>query len=646
MKEGLRNLTAAQKRLLLVISSGGLIAAGWVAGNLFDRDNLSFWLMAAAAVLAGADIVVRAVRSLLKKHISIELLVTIAAVGALFLGEVWESAVVTFLFVFGAYLEARTLSRTRQVIGSLLDLAPIIAIVIRNGRQVEVSPGEVGVGEIVLVKPGGKIPVDGDVIEGSSPVDESAITGEPMPEEKVPGLKVFAGTINGFGLLRLKVTGTGADTTLARIIRRVEEAQDDKAPAQRFIERFARWYTPSIIVLSITFYLFTRNLDLALTMLVIACPGALVISTPVSVVAGIGKAAKLGILIKGGEYLENAGKISAVAFDKTGTLTEGKPRVTDVIALQPAPVLAAVGKDYLVLNEPKSSSRWSIEQQEVLYWAIAAEAGSEHPLARAIAAEASNIPGFEAGTVSVDGFTAEVGKGIRSVHLQRQVRVGSPEWLKTEELYLPEEIGVQVEDLKGMGRTVVLAAVDDTVVGVIGISDPIREESREMVKRLKDSGIKKIVMLTGDDRLTAEVIAHEAGIDDVRAGLLPEDKLTAIKQLQEEGHIVAMLGDGINDAPALAAADISIAMGAAGSGIAIETAGIALMADDLFKVPEAVRLSRATLRNIHQNVAVALVTVTALILGVLLGRVHMSGGMLIHEASVMLVIINGMRLLK
>lgn len=646
MKEGLRNLTAAQKRLLLVISSGGLIAAGWVAGNLFDRDNLSFWLMAAAAVLAGADIVVRAVRSLLKKHISIELLVTIAAVGALFLGEVWESAVVTFLFVFGAYLEARTLSRTRQVIGSLLDLAPIIAIVIRNGRQVEVSPGEVGVGEIVLVKPGGKIPVDGDVIEGSSPVDESAITGEPMPEEKVPGLKVFAGTINGFGLLRLKVTGTGADTTLARIIRRVEEAQDDKAPAQRFIERFARWYTPSIIVLSITFYLFTRNLDLALTMLVIACPGALVISTPVSVVAGIGKAAKLGILIKGGEYLENAGKISAVAFDKTGTLTEGKPRVTDVIALQPAPVLAAVGKDYLVLNEPKSSSRWSIEQQEVLYWAIAAEAGSEHPLARAIAAEASNIPGFEAGTVSVEGFTAEVGKGIRSVHLQRQVRVGSPEWLKTEELYLPEEIGVQVEDLKGMGRTVVLAAVDDTVVGVIGISDPIREESREMVKRLKDSGIKKIVMLTGDDRLTAEVIAHEAGIDDVRAGLLPEDKLTAIKQLQEEGHIVAMLGDGINDAPALAAADISIAMGAAGSGIAIETAGIALMADDLFKVPEAVRLSRATLRNIHQNVAVALVTVTALIVGVLLGRVHMSGGMLIHEASVMLVIINGMRLLK
>ncbi|RPI78269.1 MAG: cation-translocating P-type ATPase, partial [Chloroflexi bacterium] len=366
MKERLQTLSPTQKRLLLVISSGSLIAAGWAVGNLFDRENLSFWLMAAAAALAGADIGIRAVRLLLKKHISIELLVTIAAVGALFLGEVWESAVVTFLFVFGAYLEARTLSRTRQVIASLLDLAPITAIVLRHGRQMEVSPGEVGVGEIVLVKPGGKIPVDGDVIEGSSPVNESAITGEPMPEEKGPGSKVFAGTINGFGLLKLKVTGTGMDTTLARIIRRVEEAQDDKAPAQRFIEHFARWYTPSIIVLSIALFLFTRDLDLALTMLVIACPGALVISTPVSVVAGIGKAARSGILIIGGEYLENAGKISAVAFDKPGTLTAGQPRVTEVIALQLAPVLSMVGNANPAWKESNSGNRWSTDQQETL----------------------------------------------------------------------------------------------------------------------------------------------------------------------------------------------------------------------------------------------------------------------------------------
>ncbi|RPI81205.1 MAG: cation-translocating P-type ATPase, partial [Chloroflexi bacterium] len=320
--------------------------------------------------------------------------------------------------------------------------------------------------------------------------------------------------------------------------------------------------------------------------------------------------------------------------------------VTEVIALQLAPVLSMVGNANPAWKESNSGNRWSTDQQETLYWAIAAEAGSEHPLARAITAEASKIPGFEAGITSVEGFTAEVGKGIRAVHQDRLVRVGSPEWLNEEGLHLPEEISVQVNDLKKIGRTVVVAAVDDTAIGIIGISDPIRQESREMVRRLKESGIKKIVMLTGDDQLTAAAVAHDAGIEDVRAGLLPEDKLSAIRQLQAEGHTVAMLGDGINDAPALAAADISIAMGAAGSGIAIETASIALMADDLFKVPEAVRLSKATLRNIHQNVAVALVTVTALILGVLLGRVHMSGGMLIHEASVMLVIINGMRLLK
>lgn len=640
------SLSASQKKLLLVVISGSLIAAGWAVEKFAGSDTISFWLMTAAALLAGGDIATRAVRLAFRKHVSIELLVTIAAVGALFLGEVWESAVVTFLFVLGAYLEARTLSRTRQVIGSLLDLAPITAVVLREGRQIEVSPAEVYVGETVLVKPGEKIPVDGEVIEGSSHVDESAITGEPMPEEKTPGSKVFAGTINGFGLLKIAVTGAGADTTLARIIRRVEEAQDDKAPAQRFIERFARWYTPAIIALSIGLFAFTRDLDLALTMLVIACPGALVISTPVSVVAGIGKAAKLGILIKGGEYLENAGKISVVAFDKTGTLTIGKPRVTEVLSLQSVPALSGVGDSFPAPVEAIPGSRWTIEQTEVLYWAVAAESGSEHPLASAITAEAPFIPGFESGIPSVDEFEAEVGKGVRAVHLDRRVRVGSLGWLAEEGVHLSDETAGKVDELKRNGRTVVVVTVDDTALGIIGISDPIRDESREMVGRLRQSGIKKIVMLTGDDTLTAEAVAREAGIDDVRAGLLPEDKMNAIRQLQGEGHKVAMLGDGINDAPALAAADISIAMGAAGSGIAIETAGIALMADDLFKVPEAIRLSRKTLRNIHQNVAVALLTVSALILGVLLGKVHMSGGMLIHEASVMLVIINGMRLLR
>src|SRR5512138_38715 len=320
-----------QRRKILAVTSGILIAVAFGADYFFGWRVVYNAAMIAAAVIAGWDIGVRAIVSLRNRHVSIELLVTIATLGALWIGEYWEAAAVTFLFIFGAYLEARTLSQTRKVLSGLLDLAPTTAVVVRAGKQVEVLPHEVAPDEIVLVKPGTKIPVDGEVTNGRSAVDESAITGEPLPEEKIVGSRVFAGTVNQSGLLNIRATGVGADTTLARIIQRVETAQDEKAPTQRFIERFAKWYTPFIIVLSLTTYLLSRDIELALTLLVIGCPGALVISTPVSVVAGIGRAAKSGILIKGGEYLENAGKISALALDKTGTLTQGKPRLTDVL---------------------------------------------------------------------------------------------------------------------------------------------------------------------------------------------------------------------------------------------------------------------------------------------------------------------------
>jgi Cd2+/Zn2+-exporting ATPase len=314
-----------QRRQLLTAVSGLLIILALTSNYLLNQANWHNGLMTGAALIAGFDIAQRAWRSLRQRHISIELLVTIAAAGALVIGEYWEAAAVTFLFLFGAYLEARTLGQTRQVLQRLLELAPTTAIVLRNDRQLEVMPYEVVLGETVLIKPGAKIPVDGDVIDGRSAVDESAITGESMPVEKGAGTVVYAGTVNQAGLLKVKAIGVGSDTTLARIIRRVEEAQEEKAPTQRFIERFARWYTPFIILLSGAAYLITRELELALTLLVIGCPGALVISTPVSIVAGIGRAAKRGILIKGGEYLENAGKISALALDKTGTLTVGQP---------------------------------------------------------------------------------------------------------------------------------------------------------------------------------------------------------------------------------------------------------------------------------------------------------------------------------
>ena len=622
-------------------ASGGLIIAGLAARYIFGLTAFHNGLMAAAAILAGTDIAVRAWNSLRNRHISIELLVTIATVGALAIGEYWEAAAVTFLFVFGAFLEARTLSHTRKVLGELLDLAPVTAIVLRNGQQVEVSPGEVALDETVLIKPGSRIPVDGEVISGASVVDESSITGEPIPEEKSGGSQVFAGTINLEGMLQVRATGVGADTTLARIIARVEEAQEEKAPTQRFIERFSRWYTPAIILLSVIVYGLTRDIDLALTLLVISCPGALVISTPVSIITGIGQAARRGILIKGGEYLENAGRISAVALDKTGTITIGKPRLTDILVFQPerapAGILTGAPGEFIA-----NAGRWNTDQAEVLYWAGIAESNSEHPLARAIYQEARNN-----GDLPVpETFETITGKGIQARSGGRTITIGTEIWFEEQTITVQPDVEKALSELREDGKTAVLAAVDQQLIGVLGISDPIRETTAEMVTNLTKNGIREIVMLTGDDEKTARAIARQAGIDNFQANLLPEGKLEAIRHLQAKGHTVAMIGDGINDTPALAAADIGIAMGAAGTGMAIETADVALMADDLLKVPEAIRISKATLHNIRQNVIIALITVGALLTGVLLGEVHMAGGMLVHQVSVLVVIFNGMRLLR
>jgi Cd2+/Zn2+-exporting ATPase len=624
-----------------MVASGTLIATAFAVDGLFGWRLGYNIMMIVAALLAGSDIAVRAWNSLRSRHISIELLVTIATAGALVIGEVWEAAAVTFLFIFGAYLEARTLSHTRQVLQSLLDLAPTTAIVWRDGKQVEVMPYEVVSARRSSLSLG-KLPVDGEVIEGRSAVDESMITGSRSRGKDIGSL-ARAGTVNQDGQLKVRATGVGVETTHARNVQRVEQAQEEKAPTQRFIEKFAKYYTPFIIGLSAVVFAISRDLDLSLTLLVIGCPGALVISTPISVVAGIGRAAKSGILIKGGEYLENAGKISVLALDKTGTLTEGKPRVTDIIALTPdrvsAKLAALVGGS---LETPGIwLGNWSAAQIDVLYWAALAEAGSEHPLARSILAEAESLREIPASN-SFETFT---GRGIYAIYDGNEVGVGTPTLMEQLEAEVPTEAREALNTLKSAGKTAVLVSLNGAVIGVLGIADTLRANAPGMIRKLNDQGLK-VVMLTGDDPRTAQAIAAEAGITDVRAGLLPEDKLDAIRELQAGGRVVAMVGDGINDAPALAAADIGIAMGAAGTDIAIETADIALMADDLMKIPQAIRLSKATLNNIRQNVVIALLTVTALLAGVLMREVHMAGGMLIHEASVLVVILNGMRLLR
>ncbi|CAM5597192.1 Cd2+/Zn2+-exporting ATPase [Aquamicrobium terrae] len=608
----------AQRRFWLTIGSGGLIAAGLLARYGFGMVEAWTALMVAAAFLAGSDIAIRAWRSLRVKHFSIELLVTVAAVGALVIGEVWESAAVTFLFMFGGWLEARTMGQTRGALKALLDAAPATATVLRDGDAVEIPAHMVGIGETVLVRAGQRIPVDGEVTEGAAAVSEAAITGEPMPAEKAPGSHVHAGTIAENGLLRIRATNVGADTTLARIIQRVEEAQEEKAPSQRMIERFAQWYTPSIIGLAVAAFAVTQDIRLALTLLVVGCPGALVISTPVSIVAGIGRAARSGILIKGGQHLESAGRIDTLALDKTGTLTEGKPQLASIVALG------------------------GVTETELLHLTATAEAGSTHPLGRPIV-EA----GRKQGPLSTpEALEEHAGMGLSARIDGRTIAAGNRRLMDTLGIALGQEGEAALDRLLSNGQTPILVARDGQLIGLLGMSDMAREGAAEAIARLRDIGIGRVVMLTGDQHGAAEAIAREVGIDEVHAGLMPEDKLELIRKMKADGAHVAMVGDGINDAPALAAADTSIAMGAAGSDVAIETADIALLKDDLGKIPEAMAISRATLGNMRQNLVIALVTVAGLLAGVFSGNVHMAGGMLVHQLSVLIVIANGMRLLR
>ena len=608
-------------RWTIPVLSGSLIIVALLLLQVFQDDTVGNIVMVAAAAVAGTRIVISAARALTAKIIGIDLLVSVAAIGAVIIGEYWEAAAVTFLFAIGHALETATLNKTRSALAALVAVAPDVAVVLRDGEQVEVSAAAVIMGETVLIKNGSKVPVDGEVIGGTGALDEASITGESMPVEKLIGDRVFAGTVSRGGFLQVHATGIGADTTLARIIHRVEDAQDAKAKTQVFMDRFSAWYTPAIMILALVVGVLTADVVLALTLLVIGCPGALVISIPVSIVAGIGRAAKDGILIKGGEFLETSAKITVVAVDKTGTLTMGRPRVTDVIVLG-----------------------HNMTREQVLTWAGRAEAGSEHPLARAIL-DAAVSKGL-----SVTGLPESTepfpGKGIAVTTAGHRILIGSLALLAQYDIADTVAAARVADQLAQSGRTPMIVAVDDVVAGVIGVADEVRPDAAQMVTNLHAVGVKRVIMLTGDAPLVANAIGAITGVDEIRASLLPEDKLEAVTQLQAEGNVVAMVGDGVNDAPALATADIGVAMGAAGSAVAVETADIALMGDNLLKLPEAISLARRTVNNMRQNIAIALITVSLLLLGVLLGGVTMSIGMLVHEASVLIVIVNAMRLLR
>jgi Cd2+/Zn2+-exporting ATPase len=582
-----------------------------------------------AATLFGARfVVVKAWFSARKLRPDMHLLMTVAVIGAIAIGEWFEAATVSFLFALSLSLESWSVGRARRAIAALLDLAPPTARVLRpGGSQESVPVAEVRLGTRFIVSAGERIPLDGRVTDGYSAVNQAPITGESIPSEKQPGSEVYAGTINGDGTLTIRAMKTAADTTLARIIHMVEEAHANRAPSEQWVERFARIYTPAVMALALLVFLmppivlgqaWDEWFYRALVLLVIACPCALVISTPVSIIASLAAAARAGVLVKGGSFIELPARLQAIAMDKTGTITKGEPEVVQVVPFG------------------------SHTEIELMVRAMALEAHSTHPLARAIRryAEARGIAPESATDVQ-----AQLGKGLIGTF------DGEPFWLGSHRYAVERgqdapEIRRQAEALEADGKTVIVIGNARHVCGLVAVADTVRPGVRDVIQRLHAAGIARIVMLTGDNRLTAEAIAHEAGIDEVHAELLPENKVKKLEEVIARYGRVAMVGDGVNDAPALARAHLGIAMGAIGSAAAIETADIALMTDDISKLPWLVVHSKRTLAIIRQNITFALATKAVFVVLTFAGLASMWAAIAADTGASLLVVLNGLRLLN
>jgi Cd2+/Zn2+-exporting ATPase len=616
------------RHAILAGASGILIVAAYTHSLIHEKtDILTYILYISAMVTGGWNTARKGLIAVRNLSLDMNFLMTIAVVGAAAIGEWHEGAMVVFLFSVANLLENYSMDRARRAVRALMQISPNRATILRGDELAVVDVESIGVGEVILIRPGEKIPMDGEVIKGNTHVNQAPITGESVPVKKEPGDEVYAGTLNERGAVEIRVTKLSKDNTLSRIIHMIEEAQAQKAPSQRFIDRFAKYYTPlviaaSLIVLCVPTVIFGQPfipwLYKSLVLLIIACPCALVISTPVAIVTALSKAAKSGVLIKGGAYLEAMGSLNAVALDKTGTLTQGIPRVVDIILID--------GKN----------------EKEILRVAASLESRSEHHLGKAIMEKSQKL---NVSYPVAESFQAITGKGATAIVDGQKFYIGNHR-LFEEMGFCKEMFDEELLKIEGTGQTVVMVGNEHTTLGVIVIADDIRETSKMALKRIKDAGIKKTVMLTGDNLWTAEAIAKKIDIDEVKAGLLPEDKVEAVRELIEKHGAIAMVGDGVNDAPALAAATVGIAMGATGTDAALETADVVLMADDLRKLPYAIKLSRKTLSVIRQNIILALGIKAVFLVAAVGGVATLWMAVFADMGASMIVIFNGLRLMK
>jgi Cd2+/Zn2+-exporting ATPase len=610
-------------QVLLTMISGCLIVTAFGGKYLLQQQVLYESCLFIASIIGGLPIAIQAYQAAKVKVISIDLLVTVAVLGALFIGEYNESAIVTFLFLFGHVLEQKTLAHTRSAIQSLINMSPAKAwkyIPSANEgaveKMAEVAIEEVKVGDRLLVKAGAQVPVDGMIVEGSGYLKEAAVTGEADLVRKAVGAMVFAGTILENGTLKIQAQKVGEETTFGKIIELVEEAQDSKSATERLIDRFATYYTPLILVLAVLIGLITKEIRLAITLLVLGCPGALIIGVPVANVAGIGNGAKNGVLIKGSEVMATFSRVDTIVFDKTGTLTEGKPSVTAAKSF--------TDKDDLAL-------------------VAAVEAESDHPLGQAILQYARTV-GVSWEAVHVEQTKIHKGRGVQAIANSQDLLIGNKQFMIEQGIELPVAVQRQEEELRGQGHSIVLVACNQQLTQLFGIKDAIRSGASETIHALRKSGIKRLIMLTGDHQHTANLIGHTLRLTEIHGELLPEEKADFIRHLQEKGEIVAFVGDGINDSPSIALADIGIAMGN-GTDVAVETSDIVLIQSRIEQLNYAYQLTKRTVKKMKENILIALGTVLFLLVGLVFGFIYMASGMFFHELSILLVVLNAMRLL-